>query len=95
MRNLEDLASRFPDLAKTGSLGESVLGRDLRYLLISSNVHKRSKLEPMVKLIGKVNTEGIRLDSLQCCSGNMHGDETVGRQLVKFLAHYLLYHYHE
>ena len=53
MRNLEDLASRFPDLAKTGSLGESVLGRDLRYLLISSNVHKRSKLEPMVKLIGK------------------------------------------
>jgi len=75
---LEDLASRFPDLAKTGSLGESVLGRDLRYLLISSNVHKRSKLEPMVKLIG-----------------NMHGDETVGRQLVKFLAHYLLYHYNE
>ena len=58
MKDLEDLASRFPGLAKTGSLGESVLGNDLRYILISKNVNKRRTLEPMVKLIGKTEPDG-------------------------------------
>ena len=55
MKDLEDLASRFPGLAKTGSLGESVVGNDLRYILISKNVNKRTTLEPMVKLIGSID----------------------------------------
>jgi len=76
VEDLEDLASKFPGLARTGSLGESVVGNDLRFILISNNVKKRTTLEPMVKLIG-----------------NMHGDETVGRQLLLYLAHYLLHQY--
>ena len=58
MEDLEDLASKFPGLAKTGSLGESVVGNDLRYILISNNVNTRTTLEPMVKLIGKNPSEG-------------------------------------
>ena len=58
MEDLEDLASKFPGLAKTGSLGESVVGNDLRFILISNNVQKRTTLEPMVKLIGKNPSEG-------------------------------------
>ena len=57
MEDLEDLASRFPGLAKTGSLGESVVGNDLRFILISNKVNKRTTLEPMVKLIGKTDCE--------------------------------------
>ena len=56
VRDLEDLAGKFPEFAKTGSLGESVLGKDLRYILISKNVNNRTRLEPMVKLIGKITS---------------------------------------
>ena len=58
MEDLEDLASQFPGLARTGSLGESVVGNDLRFILISNNVKKRTTLKPMVKLIGKNNFYG-------------------------------------
>ena len=58
MEDLEDLASKFPGLARTGSLGESVVGNDLRFILISNNVKKRTTLEPMVKLIGKTDPGG-------------------------------------
>ena len=64
MKDLEDLASRFPGLAKTGSLGESVVGNDLRFILISNNVNKRTTLEPMVKLIGKNDSEGQQQPSI-------------------------------
>ena len=46
------------------------------YIKISSNVGRRSLLEPMFKYVG-----------------NMHGDETVGRQLLIYLAQYLLSNY--
>ena len=59
MEDLEDLASGFPGLARTGSLGESVVGNDLRYILISNNVNTRTTLEPMVKLIGKNPPESL------------------------------------
>ena len=94
MKDLEDLASRFPGLATTGSLGESVVGNDLRYILISNNVNKRTTLEPMVKLIGKNDSEGHQQPSIDnYFLGNMHGDETVGRQLLLYLAHFLLSQY--
>ena len=63
-------------VAATGSIGKSVEGRDLRYIKISNNVHRRGVGEPMVKYVG-----------------NMHGDEAVGRQLIYYLANYLLSNY--
>ena len=50
---MDGLASRFPDLAKTGSIGQSVLGKELKYIVISNEVKKRPTLRPMVKMIGK------------------------------------------
>lgn len=52
-RDLEGLAFRFPDLAKTGSIGQSVLGKELKYIVISNSVNSRPRLRPMVKMIGK------------------------------------------
>eukprot|EP00092_Neocalanus_flemingeri_P003992 GFUD01004298.1.p1 GENE.GFUD01004298.1~~GFUD01004298.1.p1 ORF type:complete len:512 (+),score=80.62 GFUD01004298.1:111-1646(+) len=76
IRNMEKLSEEYPGFARTGSIGKSVLGKDLRFIVISKNVQERDMLEPMVKLVG-----------------NMHGDETVGRQLIYYFANHLLFHY--
>ena len=76
--NLERLGEEFPGLARTGSIGRSVKGKDLRYIVISKDVKERDDLEPMVKLVG-----------------NMHGDETVGRQLIYYFANHLLNNYNK
>jgi len=76
--NLESIQENFPGFARTGSIGRSVQGRDLRYIVISKNVQERDDLEPMVKLVG-----------------NMHGDETVGRQLIYYFANHLLTNYNK
>jgi len=74
---LQNLANRFPNLAKIGSVGTSVENRHLVYLKITSNVTaQRDLLKPMFKYVG-----------------NMHGDETVGRQMLIYLAHYLVQEY--
>ena len=49
LRNLENRYGR-QGLAKVGSIGKSVLGRDLVYIKISRNATgTRSKTEPMFK----------------------------------------------
>merc|ERR1712115_275937 len=79
INGLKNLASLYPRFARYGSIGRSVEGRDLGYLVIARDVHMERKiLRPMVQMVG-----------------NMHGDETVGRQLVYYFAHYLLTHQHK
>lgn len=73
---LDNLADKYPTLAKVHSLGKSVRGRDLTAIEISKNVGNRSALVPMFKYVG-----------------NIHGDETVGRQMLIYLAEYLLDNY--
>jgi len=75
-RKLDTLAKTYPRLARLGTVGKSVQGRELLYIKISANVNNRTRLEPMFKYVG-----------------NMHGDEAVGRQLIIYLAHYLLQNY--
>jgi len=52
---IQNLAQRFPDIAKVGSIGNSVQGRPLVYIKLSGNVQKRSLLEPMVKYVGNMH----------------------------------------
>jgi carboxypeptidase D len=72
------LEKDFPGFARTGSIGRSLKGKDLRYIVISKDVDERDDLEPMVKLVG-----------------NMHGDETVGRQLIYYFANHILTNYNK
>jgi len=66
-----------PTLAKSHSIGQSVQGRELLVLQISSGVDKPREVgKPMFKWVA-----------------NMHGNEAVGRQLVMFMAKYLLVNY--
>ena len=64
-------------LAQVGTVGKSVQGRELVYIKIGKNVTGR-------RAIGKPMFKYV---------GNMHGDETVGRQLIIYLAEYLLQRY--
>nr|XP_039254001.1 carboxypeptidase D-like [Styela clava] len=70
---LDGLQNQFPDLARTGSIGQSVQKRELMYIEISKNVAQESPGRPKVKLVG-----------------NMHGDETIGREILIYLAQHLL-----
>ena len=47
---LDNLAKRNPQLAQVGTVGKSREGRDLYFIKISSNVGKRSLMEPMFKV---------------------------------------------
>ena len=52
---LENLARKYPHLARTGSLNyHTTEGRALKYIVISDNVKTRDTLEPMVKLVGRM-----------------------------------------
>lgn len=71
------LEQDFPVIAKTGSIGKSVQGRDLLYLQITANVSApRPKTWPMFKYVG-----------------NMHGNEAVGREVLIALAEHLVNSY--
>ena len=54
---LQSLTKRYPNLAKVGTVGKSVQGRQLAYIKISANVTRRSRLEPMFKYVGKIRTK--------------------------------------
>ncbi len=64
-------------MARVGSVGQSSQGRDMAFIEISANVSSGRDL-------------GEPMFKLV---GNMHGDETVGRQMVLYLAQYLLQGY--
>lgn len=76
LSTFQGLAKQYPNLARTGSIGQSVQNRDLIYLEISKNVASKSPGRPKIKLVG-----------------NMHGDETIGREILIYLAQYLLKNY--
>merc|ERR1712008_221098 len=65
------------NLIEIGTIGKSVRGEDLTYLKITSNVNST---RPLLKPMFKY-------------VANMHGDETVGRQLVIYFAEFLLQNY--
>ena len=63
-----------PSLAKVYSIGQSVQGKELLVLQITSGADKPREMgKPMLKWVAK-----------------MHGKEAVGMQLVMFMAKYLL-----
>ena len=55
LKNLTEIQKLYPSLAKVGSIGESVNGKPLYYIKLSSNVSQRSLLEPMFKYIGNLH----------------------------------------
>lgn len=76
---LLELQHKFPHLAKVSSIGKSLEGRDLYVLEIRKNVQLPRPL--LVPMFKYI--------------ANMHGDETVGRQILLYLAEYLLYNYNK
>ena len=70
---LKGLEQEFPFIARTGTIGQSVQGRDLIYLRLTANVtNPRPLTRPMFKYVG-----------------NMHGNEAVGREVLIALAEHL------
>ncbi|XP_067635881.1 carboxypeptidase D isoform X2 [Eurosta solidaginis] len=78
---IEDMFARFaktfPENARVETIGRSLEGRNLLVLQIGKNVQKPRT--PLTPMVKYI--------------GNMHGDETIGRQLLIYLAQYLLYNY--
>lgn len=71
---LKGLEQQYPTIAKTGTIGQSVQGRDLIYLRVTANVTSpRPPTRPMFKYVG-----------------NMHGNEAVGREVLIALAEHLV-----
>ncbi|KAM3963849.1 LOW QUALITY PROTEIN: carboxypeptidase D svr [Aphomia sociella] len=71
-----ELEKKYPDLAQSYSIGESVAGRHLLVLQITQDVKNVHPGRPAFKYVA-----------------NMHGDESLGRQLMVYLAQYLLRNY--
>lgn len=76
-RLLKEASGKFPNLVKLYTVGESVQGRQLWVALVSSDVQKEDKLLK----------PHIKL------VGNMHGNESVGRELILQLLVYLVNSY--
>uniref|UniRef100_A0A914W539 Peptidase M14 carboxypeptidase A domain-containing protein n=1 Tax=Plectus sambesii TaxID=2011161 RepID=A0A914W539_9BILA len=76
---LEVLSQKHPTKVHLYSVGKSVEGRELWVIAIAA-------LSPSEHLIGRPEVKYV---------GNMHGDETVGRELLIMLAEYLLEAYGE
>ena len=73
----EALERDFPFIAKKGTIGKSVEGRELVFLRITANVTAPRPLgKPMFKYVG-----------------NMHGNEAVGREILIALAEHLVHNY--
>jgi len=75
----QEYETEYPNLAKLHSIGRSVEGRELYVLQISRGVKSTREL-------GKPMFKWV---------ANMHGNEVIGRQLVIFMAKYLLMNYGE
>lgn len=73
----QELSKKFPDLAKNYDIGESVEKRKLHALRISENV----------------KSDRTILKPMIKFTANIHGDETIGRQMCIYLAQYLLENY--
>lgn len=74
---INHLVHQFPTLAKLHVIGKSLEGRDLYVIEIRKEVNQR---RPILMPMFKY-------------VANMHGDEATGRQLLIYLAEYLLYNY--
>jgi len=75
--HFKNLQKSYPQLAKLISVGRSVKNRELWALEVSADVRKE---RPVLMPMVKL-------------VANMHGDETVGRQLIIWFAEYLLSNY--
>lgn len=75
---LKDLSARYPHLASVGIVGDSTQGRPIPFIRITQNASNPSRE------LGKPMFKYV---------ANMHGDETVGRQVLLYLAQYLLQGY--
>lgn len=74
---LKQLESDFPFIAKTGSIGKSVEGRDLMYIRVTSNATATRPIgRPMFKYVG-----------------NMHGNEVLGREMLIAFTEYMVHNY--
>ncbi|XP_017777270.1 PREDICTED: carboxypeptidase D [Nicrophorus vespilloides] len=73
----KQLQKQYPNLAKLISVGRSVKNRELWALEINANVQK----------------ERSQLTPMFKYVANMHGDESIGRQLTIYMAQYLLANY--
>lgn len=71
------LQKEYPKLVDTRSIGQSLDGRDMIVVRINKDVQRPRNL----------------LTPMFKYVGNMHGDETVGRQLLIYLAEYLVKNY--
>ncbi|KAH8321150.1 hypothetical protein KR074_005255, partial [Drosophila pseudoananassae] len=75
----DKISKEYPEIAQTYSIGNSIQGRPLNVLALSSRIPDSVNddlLRPMVKLVA-----------------NIQGDEALGRQMVLYLAQYLAAHY--
>ena len=77
IQKLDNLQANYPNLASVGQVGSSIEGRPIKFIKISANVRQQRDL----------------LKPMFKYVGNMHGDETVGRQMLIYLAHYLVQEY--
>lgn len=80
----EDIEDTFARLAKT-------FPDNARTEIIGRSLEGRSLV---VLRIGQNVRQSNLLTPMVKYIGNMHGDETVGRQLLVYLAQYLLFNYH-
>jgi len=78
---LQSMARAYPHIADLSSVGRSVEGRELWVMRITKDPHQTDSL-PAAKPRFKY-------------VGNMHGDETVSRQVLVYLVEYLLAAYGE
>ena len=77
LEKLKRLQAAHPDLVAVDSIGQSVQDRNLTYVKIGRGVSKERPL-------------GVPMVKLV---GNARGDETLGRQLLLFLAEFLVVKY--
>ncbi|KAG7478892.1 carboxypeptidase D [Solea senegalensis] len=75
---LQSLLQKYPHIANLSSIGQSVEGRELWVMRITTDPNADIPGKPKFKYVG-----------------NMHGDETVSRQVLVYLIEYLLAKYGE
>lgn len=75
-KRLQALVQKYPHIAKLSSIGQSVEGKELWVMRITTDPTVESPWKPKFKYVG-----------------NMHGDEAVSRQVLVYLADYLLAKY--